>query len=65
MTKEQVPNKEKVEKVAHPAKVKAEKSVADAKGKKTAGTQEKGVTARLFESYKNEAVPALMKKFQF
>jgi len=65
MAKEQIPNKEKVEKAPPQAKSKTEKSAPDAKGKKVAGTQEKGVTARLFERYKNEAVPALMKKFQF
>jgi large subunit ribosomal protein L5 len=65
MAKEKVPNKEKVEKTAPAAKGKEEKAVSEAKGKKSAGGQEKGIPARLFERYKTEAVPALMKKFSF
>ena len=76
MANEKVPNKEKVEKTvpaakgkgekAAPAgKGKAEKSAPESKGKKVAGGQEKGVAARLFERYKKESVPALIKKFQF
>jgi large subunit ribosomal protein L5 len=65
MAKEKVPNKEKVEKTAPAAKGKDEKAVSEAKGKKSTGGQEKGIPARLFERYKTEAVPALMKKFSF
>ncbi len=54
MAKEKAPKKEKVEKVT-----------PEAKGKKEAGGQEKGVTPRLFERYRKESVPALMKKFQY
>ena len=76
MANEKVPNKEKVEKTVPAAKSKgektvstakgkAEKSAPESKGKKAAGEQEKGVAARLFERYKKESVPALIKKFQF
>jgi len=54
MSKEKAPKKEKVEKAA-----------SDAKGKKEGGSQDKGVTPRLFVRYQKETVPALMKKFQF
>jgi large subunit ribosomal protein L5 len=54
MAKEKAPQKEKAEKVA-PA----------AKGKKETGGQEKGIAARIFERYRKETVPALMKKFQY
>ena len=57
--------KSKGEKSAPAAKGKSEKASPESKGKKTAGSQEKGVPARLFERYKKESVPALMKKFQF
>jgi large subunit ribosomal protein L5 len=46
-------------------KDKAAKAKPEAKSKKEVGEQEKGVKARLFERYQKEAVPALMKKFQF
>jgi large subunit ribosomal protein L5 len=46
-------------------KEKTAKAKPEAKGKKESGEQEKGVKARLFERYQKEAVPALMKKFQF
>jgi large subunit ribosomal protein L5 len=76
MANEKVPSKGKEEKAAPAAKSKGEKAGAatkgkpekgapEAKGKKVAGTQEKGVAARLFERYQKESIPALMKKFQF
>jgi large subunit ribosomal protein L5 len=46
-------------------KEKAPKGKPETKAKKEAGTQEKGVKPRLFERYQKDAVPALMKKFQF
>jgi large subunit ribosomal protein L5 len=46
-------------------KEKQSKAVSETKEKKASGGQEKGIPARLFERYRNEAVPALMKKFQF
>jgi large subunit ribosomal protein L5 len=52
-------------KEAEPKKDKAPKAKPESKGKKEVGEQEKGVKARLFERYQKEAVPALMKKFQF
>ncbi len=55
MAKETAPKKEKVAKAAPPA----------SKAKKEAGGQEKGVAARLFERYKKETVPSLMKRFQY
>ncbi len=55
MAKETAPKKEKVAKAASPA----------AKGKKEATAQEKGVTARLFERYQKEAIPSMMKRFQY
>jgi large subunit ribosomal protein L5 len=54
MSKEKAPKKEK-----------AEKAAPEAKGKKEAAGQDKGVTPRLFTRYQKETVPALMKKFQF
>jgi large subunit ribosomal protein L5 len=57
--------KTKAEKAAPAGKGKAEKPAQDSKGKKPSGGQEKGVPARLFERYQKEAVPALIKKFQF
>jgi large subunit ribosomal protein L5 len=54
MAKETAPKKEKVTKAA-----------PESKSKKEAGGQEKGVAARLFERYKKETVPSLMKKFQY
>jgi large subunit ribosomal protein L5 len=55
MAKEKAPKKEKAEKAAAP----------DAKGKKAASGQDKGVTPRFFERYQKETVQALMKKFQY
>ena len=54
MAKEKAPKKEKTEKTA-----------PEAKGKKEKGGQDKGIIPRLFEHYKKETVPALMKKFQY
>ena len=65
MAKEKTPAKEKVEKKAPAAKSKVDKVTTEAKGKKGTGGQDKGITARLFERYQKETVPALMKKFQF
>ena len=76
MANEKDPNKVKEEKAAPAAKSKgektvpagknkAEKSAPESKSKKAAGSQEKGVAARLFERYQKESVPALIKKFQF
>jgi len=48
-----------------PKKEKAAKAAPESKGKKDAGGQEKGVAARLFERYQKEAVPSMMKKFQY
>jgi large subunit ribosomal protein L5 len=48
------------EKEKAPKKEKAEKAVA-----KAAGVQEKGVAPRLFERYKKDVVPALMKRFSY
>ena len=45
---------------------KKEKSTAPAEGKAShGGAQEKGVPARLFDRYKREVVPTLMKRFQY
>ena len=54
MAKETTPKKEKVAKAA-----------PESKGKKEVGGQEKGVAARLFERYRKETVPSMMKKFQY
>jgi large subunit ribosomal protein L5 len=54
MAKEKAPKKDKVEKAA-----------PEAKGKKEAGSQDKGVTPRLFERYRKETIPTLIKKFQY
>lgn len=44
---------------------KKDKAAPDAKGKKESGGQEKGVSPRLFDRYKKEAIPALLKRFQY
>ena len=54
MAKETTPKKEKVAKAA-----------PEYKGKIQAAGQEKGVTARLFERYRKETIPSMMKKFQY
>ncbi len=54
MAKEKTPKKEKIEKAA-----------TASKGKQETGSQEKGVSARLFEHYRKAVVPALIKKFQY
>jgi large subunit ribosomal protein L5 len=54
MAKETAPKKEKVAKAA-----------AEPKGKKETAGQEKGVPARLFERYRKESIPSMMKKFQY
>jgi large subunit ribosomal protein L5 len=52
-------------KETNPKKEKVEKAASESKGKKPASGQEKGVTARLFERYRKETVPSMMKKFQY
>ncbi|MGB2868571.1 MAG: 50S ribosomal protein L5 [Bacteroidota bacterium] len=61
MAEEKPPQKEK-EKA--PKKEKGAKPGAPAAAKETA-VQEKGVPARLFDRYKKDAIPALMKRFQY
>ena len=41
------------------------KAPPEAKGKKEAIVEEKGVSARLFERYKKDIVPSLMKRFTY
>lgn len=53
--------KEKQEKKAE----KAEKGSPEAKGKKEVAAEEKGVSPRLFDRYKKDVVPALMKRFTY
>ncbi|MBI4428414.1 MAG: 50S ribosomal protein L5 [Ignavibacteriales bacterium] len=44
---------------------KAEKGAPEAKGKKETVAEEKGVTPRLFERYRKDVVPSLMKRFAY
>jgi large subunit ribosomal protein L5 len=48
-----------------PKKEKPAKGGTEAKGAKEQGVQEKGVPARLFERYRKDVVPALVKRFQY
>ena len=52
-------------KETNPKKEKVAKAAPESKGKKQAAGQEKGVTARLFERYRKETIPSMMKKFQY
>jgi len=56
--------KEKQEKPEKKAE-KPEKRLADPKGKKETAVEEKGVPPRLFERYKKDVVPSLMKQFSY
>jgi large subunit ribosomal protein L5 len=44
---------------------KKEKAAPESKGKKESGGQDKGISPRLFERYRRETVPALIKRFQY
>lgn len=48
-----------------PKKEKAEKPSPASKGSRQASVQEKGVPARLFERYKKDVIPTLMKRYQY
>jgi large subunit ribosomal protein L5 len=56
--------KEKQEKLEKKAE-KPEKRLTDPKGKKETAVEEKGVPPRLFERYKKDVVPSLMKQFSY
>jgi len=56
--------KEKQEKPEKKAE-KPEKRLTDPKGKKETAVEEKGVPPRLFERYKKDVVPSLMKQFSY